>query len=69
MNQPMSAPMFPATATGPGVGMTRACVQVRPTTRAVTSVLRASLPSRAISRMRPMRMTKAASKNTGMEMM
>ena len=34
--RPKSAPMFPATAIGPGVGITMAWVTMRPTARAVT---------------------------------
>lgn len=35
MNNPTLAPKDPETAKGPGVGMTKQCVHIRPTTNAV----------------------------------
>ena len=63
----MLTPMVAATAIGPGVGMTMACVVIRPTASAVTSVAKGTRPCRESVLTRLTRMTNAASKKTGME--
>ena len=65
----MLTPIVAATAIGPGVGMTIACVVIRPTASAVTSVANGTRPCRDSVLTRLTRMTNAASKNTGIDTM
>ena len=65
----MLTPMVPATAMGPGVGITMAWVTIRPTDRAVTRETKGILPFLERDLTRFTRMTKAASKNTGIDTM
>ena len=54
---------------GPGVGITMAWVTIRPTDRAVTRETKGILPFLERDLTRFTRMTKAASKNTGIDTM
>src|SRR5699024_4221820 len=64
---PRSTPTLSATTSGPGVGMTMLCETIRPTASAVTNVILAMPVFVARLLITLLRMTNAASKNTGID--